>query len=86
MSYLLHIQGKYDLDGDFKRSFNFLDPESDYLKVFNYDKDNLITYDNKGYGMVADQQPYHLIISKYDGSIIHKITIPYKEQKIMVLF
>ena len=45
----------YDLDGDFKRSFNFLDPESDYLKVFNYDKDNLITYDNKGYGMVADQ-------------------------------
>ena len=76
----------YDLDGDFKRSFNFLDPESDYLKVFNYDKDNLITYDNKGYGMVADQQPYHLIISKYDGSIIQKITIPSKEQKTLVIF
>ena len=76
----------YDLNGDFKRSFNFLDPESDYLKVFNYDKDNLITYDNKGYGMVADQQPYHLIISKYDGSIIQKITIPSKEQKTLVIF
>ena len=56
----------YDLDGDFKRSFNFLDPESDYLKVFNYDKDNLITYDNKGYGMVADKYLYYLFILKYD--------------------
>ena len=36
--------------------------------------------------MVADQQPYHLIISKYDGSIIQKITIPSKEQKTLVIF
>lgn len=75
----------YDLYGNFKRCLNFIDTESDYLKIFNYDKDNLITYNNIGYGMISDLHPYHLIISKHDGSIIKKIIIASKEHKTLVI-
>lgn len=68
----------YDLDGQFKRSFNFTDAESDYLKVYNYDRDNLITYNNKGSGMMPDQQLCHLILSKQDGSVVREIATPYQ--------
>ena len=63
----------YDLLGNFKRALAHGEgPE--YLNIFNYDKENLIRYDegrNKGI------QPYHAIISKQDGSITQDIPIPY---------
>lgn len=76
----------YDLYGNFKRSFNFIDPESDYLNVFNYDQNNLIVYNNKGNGMIPDQQPYHAIISKQDGSITREISIPSQGYRTVVIF
>ena len=76
----------YDLDGHFKRSFNFVDAESDYLKVYNYDKDNLITCDNKGCGMIPDKQTCHLVISKLDGSIVREIATPSEGHKTLVIY
>lgn len=76
----------YDLDGQFKRSFNFTDAESDYLKVYNYDRDNLITYNNKGSGMMPDQQLCHLILSKQDGSVVREIATPYQGHRTLVIF
>lgn len=75
----------YDLDGQFKRSFNFIDTESDYFKVFNYDRDKLITYNNKGNGMVPEQQPCYLILSKQDGSVIQEIVTPSEGHKTLVI-
>lgn len=76
----------YDLYGNFKRCLNFIDTESDYLRVFNYDKDHLITYNNRGTGMIADKQPYHLIFSKRDGSVIREIETPSEGHKTLVIF
>ncbi|MGL5705794.1 MAG: 6-bladed beta-propeller [Tannerellaceae bacterium] len=76
----------YDLDGRFKRSFKFVDAESDYLKVYNYDRDNLITCDNKGYGMIPDKKPCHLIVSKLDGSIVREIATPSERYNTLVIY
>lgn len=75
----------YDLHGNFKRSLNLVDSESDYIDMFDYDKDNLIVYDNKGYGMVRGLQPNHLIISKQDGSVTREIQLPSKGYKTVVV-
>ena len=63
----------YDLFGNFKRTLAHGEgPE--YLYIFNYDRENLIRYDD---GRNKGIQPYHAIISKQDGSIIRDISIPY---------
>ena len=69
----------YDLFGNFKRSFKHTEG-TEYLDVFNYDKDHLIRYDISGYyknGQNKGNQAYHAIISKQDGSTTRNITIPF---------
>ena len=64
----------YDLYGNFKRNLNI---SSFYTDIFNYDKDNLICYDeyNKAIAFV--------LISKQDGSITTEIRTPFKEKKLL---
>ncbi|NDV60659.1 6-bladed beta-propeller [Bacteroides sp. 519] len=69
----------YDLSGNFKRRLNHAEG-TEYLEVFNYDKDNLICYDMSIYykeGESRGNQSYHIIISKHDGSITRNISIPF---------
>ena len=65
----------YDLYGIFKRNFIF----SNY-DVFEYDKDNLICYDNSDYEKRGKdrEKAYHVLISKLDGSITREIFIPFE--------
>ncbi|MCD7916224.1 MAG: 6-bladed beta-propeller [Tannerellaceae bacterium] len=72
----------YNLQGDYKRSFNFLDT-SYYTFIFNYDRDNLICY--RSYLPIDNEQAGHLIISKQDGSVTREIPIPFKEIKTPVV-
>lgn len=69
----------YDLSGNFKRSFKHTEGAR-YINVCNYDNENLICYN----GLVRYQdgenrgsEPYHLIISKQDGSVARNISIPF---------
>lgn len=67
----------YDLEGNFKRSFK-QKSEGDsrfYEQMFNYDKENLICYDE-----VNKKIPF-LFVSKKDGSITKEIIPPFKEKK-----
>lgn len=69
----------YDLAGNFKRSLNHTEG-TEYLDVFNYDKNHLIRYDMSLYykeGEKKGDQSYHAIISKQDGSITRSIPIPF---------
>lgn len=69
----------YDLSGNFKRSLNHTEG-TEYLDVFNYDKNHLIRYDMSLYykeGEKKGDQSYHAIISKQDGSITRSIPIPF---------
>jgi hypothetical protein len=69
----------YDLSGNFKRSLKFTEDDQ-YSWMFNYDKDNLICYDNSGtykYGEDRGNKSYHVILSKQDGSIVREIFIPF---------
>lgn len=69
----------YDLFGNFKRSFSHAG-NTRYTAVFNYNNDNLICYNE--YTLYKDgenrgSEPYHMIVSKLDGSITRNITIPF---------
>ncbi|WP_313382192.1 6-bladed beta-propeller [Proteiniphilum saccharofermentans] len=67
----------YDLSGNFKRDLAHGEgPE--YLYIFNYDRENLIRYDD---GKNKGIQSYHAIISKQDGSITRDIPIPFDKIK-----
>lgn len=70
----------YDLLGNFKRSFKHTEG-SEYLNVYNLDKDHLICYDISLYykeGQPREEgKAYHTIISKQDGSISENIYIPF---------
>lgn len=69
----------YDLFGNFKRSFNHAE-DTEYVNVFNYDTDNLICYNELTLykdGENRGSEPYHMIISKHDGSVTRNITIPF---------
>ena len=69
----------YDLQGNFKRSFNHAEG-ADYLEVYDYDKDNLICYDMSLYykdGEKRENKFYHALISKQDGSVTRGIPIPF---------
>ena len=66
----------YDLYGNFKRSFQHKKGGGTlfYNDVFNYDKNNLICYDQYN-----EEVPF-VLISKQDGSITKEIKIPYKKK------
>lgn len=70
----------YDLEGNFKRSFK-QKQEGDtqfYGEIFNYDKENLICYDE-----LNKEIPF-LLVSKQDGSITKEIRVPFKEKKVFI--
>lgn len=70
----------YDLRGNFKRSFKqkvATDHEEFYTNIFNYDKENLICYNEYN-----EKVPF-LIVSKQDGSITKEIRIPYETKKFL---
>ena len=68
----------YDLEGNFKRSFKQKEDggSRSYLEIFNYDKKNLICYDE------LNQEIPFLLVSKQDGSITKEIKTPFKEKKL----
>ena len=68
----------YDLEGNFKRRFKQKDSGNSryYWEIFNYDKDNLLCYDE-----CNDEIPF-LLVSKQDGSITKEIKVPFKEKKL----
>ena len=70
----------YDLEGNFKRSFKQNDKGKSlfYWEIFNYDKENLICYDE-----LNEEIPF-LLISKQDGSITKGIKVPFKEKKVFI--
>ena len=67
----------YDLEGNFKRSIKQKqDGDTQfYLDIFNYDKENLICYDE-----INAEIPF-LFVSKQDGSITKEIRPSFKEKK-----
>lgn len=67
----------YDLEGNFKRSIKQKqDGDTQfYLDIFNYDKENLICYDE------CNQEIPFLLVSKQDGNITKEIRTPFKEKK-----
>ena len=67
----------YDLYGNFKRRLNL---DREVSSVFNYDNNSLICYDMSDYHSKGQERskPYHIIISKLDGSITREIFIPFK--------
>ena len=69
----------YDLEGNFKRSFKQKQTGGSqcYWNIYNYDKDNLICYDE-----LNKDTPF-LIVSKMDGSITKEIKVPFKEKKLL---
>ena len=69
----------YDLYGKFKRSFKHKkNPDAmGYSEIFNYDRDNLICYDE------YNEEIAFVLISKQDGSITKEIKIPFKEKKFL---
>jgi hypothetical protein len=64
----------YDLDGNFKRSL-----KQDYIVnfsyVYNFDRENLICYNEYGEGL-----PSVAVISKQDGSLTGELQLPFKEK------
>ena len=70
----------YDLEGNFKRSFKQKQESNTqfYGQIFNYDKENLICYDE-----CNDDIPF-LLVSKQDGSITKEIKTPFKEKKLFI--
>ena len=68
------------MEGNFKRSFKQNDKGKSlfYWEIFNYDKENLICYDE-----LNEEIPF-LLISKQDGSITKEIKVPFKEKKVFI--
>ncbi|MDO4179848.1 MAG: 6-bladed beta-propeller [Bacteroidales bacterium] len=67
----------YDLQGNFRRNFKFAD-ESYYTYTYNYDKEHLLTF--KSYlPEIENTQACHVLVSKKDGSIVHKFQSPYTQ-------
>ena len=80
----------YDLYGNFKRSFEHKKDSSSsninditiyentfYTDIFNYDRDNLICYDE------YNEKVTFVLVSKQDGSITKEINIPFKKKKLL---
>lgn len=68
----------YDLNGKFKRTFKHKNEANlIYTAIFNYDKENLICYDQ------FNKETAFVLVSKLDGSITKEIKIPSKEKKLL---
>lgn len=67
----------YDLQGKFKRC---LDLHREVSSVFDYDETNLICYDMSDYYNKGKNRskPYHLLVSKQDGSVVREILLPFE--------
>ena len=67
----------YDLDGKFKRRLNL---NQEVSSVFDYDENNLICYDMSDYYNKGKNRtkPYHMLLSKRDGSIVREILLPFE--------
>lgn len=77
----------YDLSGNFKRSFDHIE-DARYTDVFNYETDNLIVYNEMAqynFGQNKGGEPYHIILSKQNGSITRNISIPFDVIKAPIL-
>lgn len=75
----------YDLNGNFKRSFNQAEMKL-YDPIGNLSEDYLICHDDYfEFGKPDLKRNCFLVISKNDGSIIKEIEIPYEEKKSMVI-
>lgn len=70
----------YDLEGNFKRSIKQKEGGNTmfYWEIFNYDKENLICYDE-----LNEEIPF-LLVSKQNGSITKEIKTPFKEKKVFI--
>ena len=68
------------MEGNFKRSIKQKqDGDTQfYLDIFNYDKENLICYDE------CNQEIPFLLVSKQDGNITKEIRTPFKEKKLFL--
>lgn len=71
----------YDLDGNYKRSFNFKEG-AQYSVVKNFDRENLICYDNFVSNDGEANEQAFMLVSKRDGSIAKDISLPFKDKKI----
>lgn len=67
----------YDLYGKFKRRLNL---NQEVSSVFDYDENNLICYDMSDYYNKGKNRtkPYHMLLSKRDGSIVREILLPFE--------
>jgi hypothetical protein len=85
-AYLTQKIKVYDLEGNFKRSFQHKEG-SMYGKIYNFDRTHLICHDvhNENPNSTANAGLSFMIISKEDGSITKEIQIPCEEKKTTVV-
>lgn len=70
----------YDLSGNFKRTLKY-DKDFNFNsgKIYNFDQDNLICYDEIGNYKKLRKSAFWLL-SKQDGSIVKEIELPYEHK------
>ena len=70
----------YDLSGNFKRTLKY-DKDFNFNsgKIYNFDQDNLICYDEIGNYKNLRKSAFWLL-SKQDGSIVKEIELPYEHK------
>lgn len=79
----------YDLQGNFKRSFNHGEGYK-FVDVTGFDKDYLICF-NENIFMDAENaetdssKSYHFLISKKDGSVVQEIHVPYEKLNVPMI-
>ena len=75
----------YDSEGNYKRSFDYLDGILyDPIKIL--DAERLIAYDDYfEYDKVPEKRDCYLILSREDGRLLEKIHIPYEEKKSLII-
>ncbi len=75
----------YDSEGNYKRSFDYLDGTLyDPIKIL--DAKQLIAYDDYfEYDKVPVKRDCYLILSREDGRLLEKIHIPYEEKKSLII-
>ena len=82
--YLRKIQ-VYDLEGNYKRSLNYIDGTL-YAPIKVLNSEQLIAYDAYfDYDKAPLKRDCYLILSRYDGRLLGKIHIPYKKKIDMVI-
>ena len=75
----------YDSEGNYKRSFDYLDGIL-YNPIKILDTERLIAYDDYSeYDKVPVKRDCYLILSREDGRLLEKIHIPYEEKKSLMI-